>query len=40
MEIMMLQFILMLSGAMLWTGVLCAAAAYAVYKLMQLEDKE
>lgn len=36
----MIEFILMLSGALLWTGALCAAAAYAVYKLMQLEDKE
>lgn len=36
----MIEFILMLSGAMLWTGVLCAAAAYAVYKLMQQADDE
>ena len=36
----MIEFILMLSGALLWTGILCAAAAFAVYKLIDLENKE
>ena len=36
----MIEFILMLSGAMFWTAIVCAAVAYAVYKLMGLEDEE
>jgi hypothetical protein len=35
-----ITFILMLSGALLWTGILCAVAAFAVYKLIDLENKE
>jgi hypothetical protein len=36
----LIEFILMLAGALLWTAALSAALAYLVYKLVNMEDKE
>jgi hypothetical protein len=35
-----ISFILMLSGALLWTGILCAVAAFAIHKLIMLGENE
>jgi hypothetical protein len=35
-----ISFILMLSGALLWTAILCAIAAFAIHKLILLGENE
>ena len=36
----LLEIVLMLSGALLWTAIVCTAAAIAIHKLIKLGEKD